>query len=289
MTTEFRPALHEAAVSADLTDLRSLLKQGASTDDRDNNGWTPLHWAAYLRKVDAVRELLNAGAQVDARCNNGETPLTCAMRHNAHNPCAPLLLDAGADIEATDRWGARPLHQAVQSCRESVALLLDRGADVHATCAWDTSAQFYYAGMITNDVADLILINSGGIPVSQGAIETRPTSVISPLHLAATTNTHEILAELIAAGAKIDAQDSNGLTPLHLSAAAGSIRCTRALLDAGADVGAVDDQGRTARQLTTEKPIADLLNAHEQRLALAARLARSASEVPQVQQVRRRL
>jgi len=43
-------------------------------------------------------------------------------------------IDAGADVEARDKWGNSPIHLAFTS--ETVALLLDRGANVEARNEW---------------------------------------------------------------------------------------------------------------------------------------------------------
>ena len=66
---------------------------------------------------------------MDSRDLQGRSPLSHAAR-NGHSTVTRLLLKAGADPEALDRWGYSPLHEAAMAESEKVAeLLLKAGAD----------------------------------------------------------------------------------------------------------------------------------------------------------------
>jgi len=65
------------------------------------------------------------------------------------------------------------------------------------------------------------------------------------LHDAAQADDVERVAELVAAGADVDAPGPQGFTPLHLAAQQYALDAARALLDAGATVDARNQHGNT--------------------------------------------
>jgi len=75
-------------------------------------GMTALSFAAREGRLEAARLLLDAGADVNATEANGITPLVMAIT-NRHTAVARLLLDRGADPNAADWWGRTPLWSAV--------------------------------------------------------------------------------------------------------------------------------------------------------------------------------
>ena len=88
--------------------------------------------AAETGDLEGVREALAAGADVNARDKWGRTPLHQATRWGRVD-VVRLLLDAGAEADARTRWGDTPLHRAAwNGCAEAVRLLLEHGADVGA-------------------------------------------------------------------------------------------------------------------------------------------------------------
>jgi ankyrin repeat protein len=101
---------------------------------------TPLHLAAAGYRVEIARLLLAAGADVNAAANHRHArPLHYAADGNPRSPCFDparqvkmirCLLNAGADLAATDKNGATALHRAVRTrCATAVQCLLDAGAD----------------------------------------------------------------------------------------------------------------------------------------------------------------
>jgi len=87
-----------------------------------------IHKAAAKNYVDCVSLLIERGASVHATNKYGNTP--------AHRACAQgavdvvrLLIDKGADINSKNDDGDTPLHYAVRNGREEVIkVLLERGA-----------------------------------------------------------------------------------------------------------------------------------------------------------------
>ena len=59
---------------------RALLAERADPDDTDADGTTALHWAIHHADADLAKALLDAGAKVDARNRYGVPPLTSRPR-----------------------------------------------------------------------------------------------------------------------------------------------------------------------------------------------------------------
>ncbi len=93
---------------------------------------TRLMSLAQLGDVDRVTLLLKVGADVEARDADGYRPLHIAST-NGRGSVVRQLLERGADVRATTTDGWTPLHVASQEGHQSVVrLLLDRGADVNS-------------------------------------------------------------------------------------------------------------------------------------------------------------
>jgi ankyrin repeat protein len=74
---------------------------------------TALLFAARDGATDAARALIEAGAEMNATDPNGMTPLLMAIT-NGQIPVAQLLVDKGADVRTVDWYGRTPLWAAVE-------------------------------------------------------------------------------------------------------------------------------------------------------------------------------
>jgi ankyrin repeat protein len=96
------------------------------------DGFHPLGLAAFFNHPEVVRFLLERGADVDAVARNARVQTTALQAAAASGDVASarLLLDAGADVNAAQPGGFRPLHSAAANGSDELAgLLLERGAD----------------------------------------------------------------------------------------------------------------------------------------------------------------
>ena len=73
------------------------------------------------------------------------------------------------------------------------------------------------------------------------------------LHAAAQTETHDVLARLLAEGADVNARSGGGETALMLAAARGRLDVIGFLIERGADVNAATDAGNTALMLAAAR------------------------------------
>jgi uncharacterized protein len=125
----------DAAALGRVEELQELLD--ADPEHRDavsEDGFTPLHLAAFFGQLRATELLLNRGAPCDPVSTNALAvhPINSAAA-NSHEVVVHLLLDHGADADATMSDGYRPLHAAAHNDRPNmVRLLLERGADPNA-------------------------------------------------------------------------------------------------------------------------------------------------------------
>jgi len=83
-----------------------LLAAGADVNGRNRDGETPLLVWALTGKLGLLRCYVAAGADVNAVSNNGETALQRIFdRRPPGIEVLELLVDAGGDINAVDKWG----------------------------------------------------------------------------------------------------------------------------------------------------------------------------------------
>jgi uncharacterized protein len=144
----FAGALHDAARSGDIAEVKRLLATGGDINERDGNDATPLHWAAYAGHTLLARLLIERGAdvyanenqiclvpfqtaaaeqspQANAQIPNGVTPLHWAAA-GGYGSTAELLIAEGANVNAETNEGLTPLGTAVLSDHQDVILLLKR-------------------------------------------------------------------------------------------------------------------------------------------------------------------
>jgi ankyrin repeat protein len=128
----------EASATGNLARLSELLDSEPSVSHaRSGDGWTPLHLAAAFGNPACVAALLRGGADVTAISFNAQAnqPLHAALALGCDSATVRLLLDHGADPNATQAGGFTPLFSAAAANRRDLAeLLLGRGADAQHRC-----------------------------------------------------------------------------------------------------------------------------------------------------------
>ena len=142
------PALsfHEAAAAGVTGRLETaLLDRPELLDAYAPDGFTALGLASFFGHEAAVALLLARGADPNRASNN---PMHVAPLHSAvagrHLGIARALLDAGADVNATQEGGFTPLHGAAQNGDAPMAeLLLARGARRDAATADGKTARAF--------------------------------------------------------------------------------------------------------------------------------------------------
>jgi ankyrin repeat protein len=114
-----------------------LMRQHNAGDASLGNGATPLIRAAKATDVPLMRQLLDGGADPSLAMQNGTTTLMVAMGGRGARTLTPavpvfqavqLLLERGADVNATNPAGETLLHQGVGRGAEDIRLLAAHGA-----------------------------------------------------------------------------------------------------------------------------------------------------------------
>lgn len=120
---EGRSALHLAAEQGYLPVCDSLLTNKAFINSKSRNGRTALHLAAMNGYIHLVKFLIkDHNAVIDILTLKKQTPLHLAAAAGQIEVCK-LLLELGADIDATDEGGQKPIHAACQNNHSEVAKL----------------------------------------------------------------------------------------------------------------------------------------------------------------------
>jgi ankyrin repeat protein len=113
---------------------RSIVRR-VGLDAASDLGDTPLTVASVLGRVGMVRWLLEQGADVeDVAPHRYFKPALCAAAYGKSPEVAALLIAAGANLEAPDRFGNTPLANAFINCFTDplplAALLIEHGAEL---------------------------------------------------------------------------------------------------------------------------------------------------------------
>jgi ankyrin repeat protein len=91
--------VYNAAAGGSVEIMKALLDHGFDADQKDKDGWTPLHIAAVEGKIKMIEFLIAQGLDKDARNMKGETAYHVARFAEA-TEAADFLKKAGADTSA---------------------------------------------------------------------------------------------------------------------------------------------------------------------------------------------
>ena len=96
--------LFEAVGEGNLTQVQSLVEEGANVNARGYINTTPLH---LVSDEEIAIFLIEEGANIEARDNDGDTPLHLAA-YNGYAHIIDVLIENGADENAVDSDGNIP-------------------------------------------------------------------------------------------------------------------------------------------------------------------------------------
>ncbi len=150
--------LADAAMAPNPEAIRSLLKQKVDVNAPQPDGTTALHWAVRQDDLETADLLIRAGANVKAANRFGATPLSLAAT-NGNAAMIEKLLKAGEDANAVvSETGDTVLMLAARTGKpDAVAMLLNHGADVNKTNATGQTALMWAASQ-RNSAAVQVMI-----------------------------------------------------------------------------------------------------------------------------------
>ncbi|KAJ5626555.1 hypothetical protein N7528_003982 [Penicillium herquei] len=183
----------------------------------------PIHRASKMGLLETVVELLNHGVNPDVAGPKEafETTRTALQAASAegHDKIVQLLLDRGADFNASSSKGGALQLASAGGHDKIVQMLLNRGAGVDAG------------------------LEEGG-PLSENMGQ------FNALHNACSMGYEQTVRILLDHGADINALGEGGATPLEIAASEGNEKIVQILIDRGANVNA-HSKGFDALQLAS--------------------------------------
>lgn len=124
---EFERGIWTAAIDNDASKVRTLIARGHLAD-RDNSGYTALHYAARAGHLEVCRILLEAGIGVNERTHGGGATALHRAAMMGRDQIIKLLLAHKADALLQDSDGKTALHRAAEKGHlESCRILLQAG------------------------------------------------------------------------------------------------------------------------------------------------------------------
>jgi len=207
-----------------------------------------------------VLALMKQHIDVNAPEPDGTTALMWAVRGSftkEDTGIADLLLSAGADAKAANRYGVTALYLACQNGNAAMTeKLLKAGADANSTTTENETA------LMT--VARTGVVEAGKVLLEHGAqVDAKESWHGETALMWAVAEGHpDMVRELIAHGADVNARSMinkwerqttseprekwlplGGLTPLLFAARQGCLECAQVLVEKGADSNGVDPTG----------------------------------------------
>lgn len=193
-------------------------------------------------------------------CGDKEKDKDKATDKASPSTATPSGVDGGpaAAVNARDEMGFTPLHDAAAR-REGIDDLIRRGADVNAKDKEMGWTALHWAA----DDGDVEMISQ--LLAAKADVDAANLRGRTPLHLACERGHVSAVQALLTAHANPKFADSLGRTPLHHAVFANNCPIVELLLTGGVDVNAAAKDGRTPLQTALtggRKEMADLLRKH---------------------------
>jgi ankyrin repeat protein len=235
----------------------------SSEDDSDSDndeGNTPLIIAARDGNIEEVKTLLTNGDSKYETNDNDLSPLEFAVE-NGHLSIVNELIEWEKDKNLSNYYGSRPLGDlaidatptplfiaAKNGHIEIVKLLLKNDAKINESVKIKIDRNIYYVTPLFvaaqnghTEIVELLLHQSGASVDkvdfwTTDEDEREALKPLTPLFIASLNNHSNIVELLLTKGADVNWQDDDGITSLFIAAEYGYIKTAKILLEHGADI-----------------------------------------------------
>ena len=226
-----------ANVNAKINSSFNIKINGEITNVLEN--FTPLHLAVMNDNIETAKLLIEHGADV-----NTTDAVYTPLYEVRSLQMIKLLIENGANVLHTNRFGTTPLHLARTA--QIAKVLIENGADVNAESYGETTPLHSLLGKGPELVKTLI---------KAGADVNVRSGGVSPLHMVvqipytykekreASFETAKILIE---AGADVNAKDNQGNLPIHYVE---NFKTAKLLCDNGSDLSFIDIMKTTKNKI----------------------------------------
>ncbi|XP_049794159.1 transient receptor potential channel pyrexia-like [Schistocerca nitens] len=249
-----RGALYHAAARGHLEVVRLLLTAGASPNAAAGMHGSTTDLLDGISTLDTNMQLVNEKL-CDVECL-GRTPLHQAAKAG-HDAVVALLLQAGAQPDASDMAGVTPLlltgagvaakdRAAVARYEKVVEHLVRGGANVNQRNPATGMTALHHATLLCSERAAAELLQAGAVAGAGGGCGGE-----TALHTAASAGCLRVVRLLLDKGGAplVNSPDQVGCTPLHKAAYTGSRCCLSLLLQRGGNLAAQTAAGFTVVDL----------------------------------------
>lgn len=138
--------LFKAVRKGDVDEVKRLISEGADVDALDGNKITPLWHAIVKGNKGMVSLLIDNKADVNAQSETGRALLHVAVgKANRTQPLDTSIIKAlleaeGINVNAVDKDGKTPLHEAAKSYDEKIVTVLLEAKGIYVTPLDNTSS-----------------------------------------------------------------------------------------------------------------------------------------------------
>jgi hypothetical protein len=200
--------IHESCKTGNMRELNQCLSLGVDINQKDENGYAPLHYACQCGHEDVIRKLLDRKAKVNLLTKATLlSPMACLvlgrLDDNLSEPEMVRIIGtlkmAGADINPTSEEAVPP-----------VKAVITRG---------------------NMELLDFFM----SLHVHIFVVDSDKRSMLHHIALNPNANSMAIVELLVERGLDVNAQDCDGNTPLHLALLPFQKDVAKHLMDSGAD------------------------------------------------------
>jgi len=207
-----------SVLRGDVENLYLCLNQGADVNE-DADGYACLHYAIAkdnANTVEIIKILLEAKANINATDKKGRTPLMHSVKKN-HLSATQILLDYEADILAQDSLGNDALKNAIisKASPDMIRLLINNGADINSINFNGITPLILAVKFDDDEIVELLIDRRADIHVEDHEHH-------NALYYAAFNNNLYALQTLLRAGAFKKENPSNHLILTELACATGA-------------------------------------------------------------------